>query len=138
ELFRRGLLELGAPRLERGHVLGRRQRGLALGQQVIAAVAGLHRHEVPDVPEILNAVQQNDLHVFTLVCLHSRLAGTDLPGTASGTRHRHSPRPPAPGTRNRSGPAAVRTPARMPATATFLRPAASARPRDPGARIPQT
>ena len=47
-------LELRAPRLELGHVRRRGQRGLALRDQVIPSVAGLHAHAVADAADVID------------------------------------------------------------------------------------
>ena len=45
----------------------RGQRGLALRDQVIPRVAGLHAHAVTDAADVIDFLEQNDFHVSTLV-----------------------------------------------------------------------
>ena len=54
-----------APRFELRDVVGRRERRLALRQQEVAAVAGLHLDAVADVAEVGDLLQQNDFHEST-------------------------------------------------------------------------
>jgi hypothetical protein len=56
EFFRCRLLELGTPRFDLLDVLRRRQRCLALRQQVIAAITRFDLHEIADLAEILDVV----------------------------------------------------------------------------------
>src|SRR5690606_37421077 len=62
ELLRRPPLELGAALLELGDVLRRRDRRLALRDQIIARVARLDLHEVSDAAQVVDLLEQNDLH----------------------------------------------------------------------------
>src|SRR5688572_33308135 len=64
QLVLRDLFELGATGFERGDVFRRRHRGLALGQQVIAAVAGLDLDAIADVAEVGNPLLENEFHDF--------------------------------------------------------------------------
>ena len=69
-----------ARRASKRAMLSRRgQRGLALGQQEIAAVAGLHLHAIADVAEVGDLLQQNDFHGAALSADRCRAAA---PGSA--------------------------------------------------------
>ena len=62
ELLTREALELDATSLETGDVVGGRERGLALGQQEVAAVSGADFDSIADVAEVSDLLQQNDFH----------------------------------------------------------------------------
>ena len=62
ELLARGLLDFGATRFELRDVVRGGQRRLALRQQEVAAVAGLHLDAIADVAEVRDLLQQNDFH----------------------------------------------------------------------------
>src|SRR5687768_8080979 len=64
QLVLRDLFELGATGFERGDVFRRRHGGLALGQQVIAAVASLHLDAIADVAEVGNLLHENEFHDY--------------------------------------------------------------------------
>src|SRR5262249_34912634 len=56
------LFQLNAPCLKSRHIIRRRERRLALREQVVAAEAGPHFHTVADVAEIGDFLQKNDFH----------------------------------------------------------------------------
>jgi hypothetical protein len=58
-------LELGATRLELGHVGRRRRHRLALGNQVIAPVAGLYADLVAQAAQVADVLEQNYFHVMS-------------------------------------------------------------------------
>src|SRR6187551_1035648 len=60
-------LELRTAQLELRLVLGRRQRRLALRNQVIPGVTRLYANEVADAADIVDFLQQYDFHVSTLM-----------------------------------------------------------------------
>ena len=59
----RHALKLGTTRLEAGDVVGGGERGLATGQQEVAAVAGTYLDAIADVAEVGNLLQENDIHL---------------------------------------------------------------------------
>src|SRR5690606_5447766 len=62
ELLRRPPLELGPALLELGDVLRRRDRRLAFRDQKIARIARLDLHQVADAAQVVDLLEQNDLH----------------------------------------------------------------------------
>ena len=62
QLLVRHALQFGATGFEAGNVRSGRERRLALGQQEIAPVTGLHLHPVADVAEVGHFLQQYEFH----------------------------------------------------------------------------
>src|SRR5262249_36034284 len=89
ELVARCLLQLVATRFELGDVVGRGERGLALRQQEVAAVARLHFDAVADVAEVGDFLQKNDFHESTLP--NHELKSTGLPADAAATNCQQNP-----------------------------------------------
>ena len=84
DLIRRLALEIGPALLESRDVALRGGQRLALGNQVVPGVAGLHVHAVTEPPEARDPLQQDYLH-------------SPLPCRASSPGCRFTPRPAAAG-----------------------------------------
>src|SRR3546814_14393243 len=69
-------LELRALRLEAGEIVLRRPHRLFLRQEVIAREARLDRHDVAHLPELLDALHPDHLHV-SFSCLPLSSARTE-------------------------------------------------------------
>src|SRR5262245_38559228 len=119
-------LELGAPALELGDVLRRREGRLASRQQEVAPESRLDFHAIADVTDVGDLLQQDDFHRLTLLAAaqSARESGSTYPRT----RCPRGPSAPKSGPGRRARPKGRRSPAAR---------AARARPPAPGSGTPR-
>src|SRR5690606_21598437 len=72
ELLGRASLELGPPFLELRDVLGRGDGRLAFRDEEVARVAGLHLDQVADTAQVVDFLEQNDLHQVVSIQVRGR------------------------------------------------------------------